>query len=564
MRKAARKQKKLEKAANNAQKSSIISKYEIPPCAVLEVFTNRQRKFDEIDRIVLNSIDEIKEFAGAVADNTTLQTLKCQCDSDLINYLAEAFKYNTSVTVLQLSNLTWIDKDRMNDLLEHVGTLMNNSANLQTLSMTAVLIMSDQVTSAVSFGRFVAGLKSNTTLTALTVPALAYQDNHVDQLIEAINEHPKLVDLTFHNGCTVSLNAMRLMSKLIASNRLKKIYFEPTRGFPGSYLSFLEALKESTSLTDLSMAKLNQRWGTSNFNQEEIELLCDALKINKTLTRLNLNGNRIGPQNTSKILDALQHNNTMTELNFWDNDLNSGIAPSIACLLEINESLTELDLPNAHLTDLSCQIIAPALMKNRTITSLNLFMNNIGSEGSKALAEGLKFNKVLIRINLKNCQISDEGCIYLGEAIKTNQCLLHLDISGQDIKTNGFKALVGGLQENGSLTDLTVSKDKSVPKELYEELITLQNKNKQYQRELIVNTITMLIQIARSDAFDLFPLEIWLRIFKHFICGGVPGFNNIAQSILMHSDVRDLQTLCKMKIVRINGRSHLVAKKAAK
>lgn len=139
MRKAARKQKKLEKAANNAPKSSIISKYEIPPCAVLEVFTNRQRKFDEIDRIVLNSIDEIKQFAGAVADNTTLQTLKFQCDSDLIKYLAEAFKYNTSVTVLQLSNLTWIDKDRMNDLLEHVGTLMKNSANLQTLSMTAVL-----------------------------------------------------------------------------------------------------------------------------------------------------------------------------------------------------------------------------------------------------------------------------------------------------------------------------------------------------------------------------------------------------------------------------------------
>jgi hypothetical protein len=67
----------------------------------------------------------------------------------------------------------------------------------------------------------------------------------------------------------------------------------------------------------------------------------------------------------------------------------------------------------------------------------------------------------------------------------------------------------------------------------------------------------MLIQIARSDAFDQFPLEIWLRIFKYFVCGGVPGFNHIAESILMHSDVRHVKSLCQMKIVRINGKSHL-------
>jgi hypothetical protein len=262
----------------------------------------------------------------------------------------------------------------------------------------------------------------------------------------------------------------------------------------------------------------------------------------------------------SIILGALPNNKSLTKLDFWKNQLDSTISPALRAVLLLNESLTELDLSSAKLNDYTCQQIGPALKHNRSITSLNMFCNPITSEGCKYLAEGLKFNKTLIRVDLKESHINDEGCKYLGEAIKTNPCLLHLDISGPEIRVHGFKALIDGMKDNESLTELTVSRAKSVPRELHEEILNAQKRNKQYQRDLIVNTITMLIQIARSDAFDQFPLEIWLRIFKYFVCGGVPGFNHIAESILMHSDVRDVKSLCQMKIIRINGKSHLVSK----
>lgn len=225
----------------------------------------------------------------------------------------------------------------------------------------------------------------------------------------------------------------------------------------------------------------------------------------------------------------------------------------------VNESLTEIDLANYYINADGCKLIGEALKINRSLTSLSMIMNPIGLEGCKYLAEGLKFNKALIRVNLTDCQINDEACQYIGEAIKTNPCLLHLNISGHPIKIKGYKALIEGLKENQSLTDLTVSKDHLVPSEIHDEIIALQNKNKKIQRDLIVNTIKLLIQIARSDAFDLFPLEIWLRIFKYFVCGGIPGFNHIAEAVMMREDVRHLRSLCKMRIVRINGKSHLVS-----
>jgi uncharacterized membrane protein affecting hemolysin expression len=49
----------------------------------------------------------------------------------------------------------------------------------------------------------------------------------------------------------------------------------------------------------------------------ECDLLAEALRVNKTLTRLNLNGNKAGSQNSAKILESLQDNQSLTELLFF-------------------------------------------------------------------------------------------------------------------------------------------------------------------------------------------------------------------------------------------------------
>ena len=126
-------------------------------------------------------------------------------------------------------------------------------------------------------------------------------------------------------------------------------------------------------------------------------------------------------------------------------------------------------------------------------------------------------------------------------------------LSGQPAQAAGLKAL----KANDALMDLAVSKSKR-SEELHSEVISLQNKNKRY---LKVHTITVIIKISRSEMFELFSLKIWLRIFKHLVGGGVPGFNHIAETILMQSDVRDLKSLLKMRIANINGKSLFVSRR---
>lgn len=559
MRKAARKQKKLdklrEKVVSEPQLISLNTTYKLPPYEEINILISDQPQVDS-SKLVRVKITEFKELAGALAKSETIQRLICPGYSELIKYVTEALKFNTSVKFLQFTQAYSVDTvDIVGTILEYVGEILSMN------KITAFMFNTENVAFSTTekFGRFVNGIRNNTSLTSLYLPGYTFTPQYLGELVEAINLNPSITDLTFHIGFHLQIGGAQHFGPLMAANNIRRLYLENRFAFtPGTCTALFEGLKENTSLTELCLAKKAVRALSCSLSDLECDLLAEALRVNKTLTRLNLNGNKAGCRNIAKILESLQDNQSLTELHFWDNDLNSSIASSIRPLIESNESITELDLPNLRLTDFSCELFGPALAKNKTITSLNLFMNNITSKGCKALAEGLKLNKALIRLNLQGCQIGDEGCIYLAEAIKTNQCLLHLNVSGQPVKAAGLKALIEGLKANEALMDLVVSKDKHLPEELHSEIIALQNKNKQYQRDLKVNTITMIIQIGRSETFELFPLEIWLRIFKYFVCGGVPGFNYIAETILMQSDVRDLKSLLKMRIVTINGKSHFV------
>jgi hypothetical protein len=552
MRKATRKQKKLQK--NPKLRDPLINS-ELKDI-VLFLYEREFNTYGQSEKTFLVSEEDFQHFADDIATSKTIEKLSIVADVGFLSLIAEALKTNTSVKCFQYTQTIRYSMEQQNKAFESFAIILqsNRITSMSLPIATTQRYYENNLIDPDSFSRFVEALKNNTSLTSLTTPL--FRAEVADDLIDAIIEHPTLSDVSCHSFWHFIRGPS--VAKLISANRIQRLICRETAGYFAhpSARPIFEALKKNTSLTELAILGLGRLW---KWNEQDIATLAEALEVNQTLTTLDINGNCLG-LNMAKILEALQNNKSLTKLDFWKNDLDSTIAPALRAVLLLNESLTELDLSSAKLNDYTCQQIGPALKHNRSITSLNMFCNPITSEGCKYLAEGLKFNKTLIRVDLKESHINDEGCKYLGEAIKTNPCLLHLDISGPEIRVHGFKALIDGMKDNESLTELTVSRAKSVPRELHEEILNAQKRNKQYQRDLIVNTITMLIQIARSDAFDQFPLEIWLRIFKYFVCGGVPGFNHIAESILMHSDVRDVKSLCQMKIIRINGKSHLVSK----
>ena len=103
----------------------------------------------------------------------------------------------------------------------------------------------------------------------------------------------------------------------------------------------------------------------------------------------------------------LQHNNIGAEG-----------AKYVAEALKVNTSLTKIDLRWNNIGDEGAKYVAEALKVNTSLTKINLFHNNIGAEGAKYVAEALKVNTSLTNIRLGWNNIGAEGKHSLREAWK--------------------------------------------------------------------------------------------------------------------------------------------------
>ncbi|CAF1592671.1 unnamed protein product, partial [Didymodactylos carnosus] len=88
----------------------------------------------------------------------------------------------------------------------------------------------------------------------------------------------------------------------------------------------------------------------------------------------------------------------------------------LAEALKVNKTLTTLNLENNEISVRGGEALAEALKVNKTLTTLNLAGNQISDGGGEALAEALKMNKTLTTLDLARNQISVRGGEALAEA----------------------------------------------------------------------------------------------------------------------------------------------------
>ena len=69
--------------------------------------------------------------------------------------------------------------------------------------------------------------------------------------------------------------------------------------------------------------------GNKNIGPEEVKAIAESLKINETLTELNLNWNDIGPEGTKAITESLKVNKTLLLLRISGSEIPSAIAKSL-------------------------------------------------------------------------------------------------------------------------------------------------------------------------------------------------------------------------------------------
>jgi hypothetical protein len=130
---------------------------------------------------------------------------------------------------------------------------------------------------------------------------------------------------------------------------------------------------------------------------------------------------------------------------------------AIAKALKENKSLKTLYLEGHSFSSGSGVKLAAALQVNTTLLELNL---NIKPEGARAIARALEDNKTLERLDLSHNRIGDEGAIAFAEALKKNKSLKKLGLSHNKIGDPGVKALAKSLLENTTLETLFLGNNK--------------------------------------------------------------------------------------------------------
>jgi hypothetical protein len=87
--------------------------------------------------------------------------------------------------------------------------------------------------------------------------------------------------------------------------------------------------------------------------------------------------------------------------------------------LKINKSLTSLDLSANDLTDEGVSRLAAVLLTHRTLNKLVLEDNHFGDEGAGELSNVLARNKCISALYLGRNFIGDEGRLKIGQALLT-------------------------------------------------------------------------------------------------------------------------------------------------
>ncbi|CAH3150376.1 unnamed protein product, partial [Pocillopora meandrina] len=206
-----------------------------------------------------------------------------------------------------------------------------------------------------------------------------------------------------------------------------------------------EALKVDKTLTNLYLSG-------NGISAAGATCIAEAMKVNKTLTNLNLSGNGISDAGATCIAEAMKVNKTLTNLNLSGNGISAAGATCIAEAMKVNKTLTNLYLSGNGISDAGATCIAEAMKVNKTLTNLNLRYNGISAAGATCIAEAMKVNKTLTNLNLRYNGISDAGATCIAEAMKVNKTLTNLNLSWNGISDAGATCIAEAIKVNKTLT----------------------------------------------------------------------------------------------------------------
>ncbi|KAI9031286.1 hypothetical protein DFJ74DRAFT_429872 [Hyaloraphidium curvatum] len=318
-------------------------------------------------------------------------------------------------------------------------------------------------------------LKLSTPLTTLVLRENRIGDAGVKNLVDALAKLPSvtILDLT---GNEITDNGVGELGDLLACGglSLRRLNMEDNKLTPPGIKALAKALRKNKGLTYLSLNG-NTVGGSAKAVAELLkggpplkvlylercevdgDGLCaigSALERNKTLTELYLALNPIGDGGVKDFAEALEQNQSVRFLHIGECEIYADGACSIAKMLARNRTLLEVWLDGNFVDDNAAAELAKALRTNESLAELSLANNRITSTGAIALADALAANISLISLDLGQNRIGDVGAEAFADAVRRNRTLRNLLLTQNEIDDSGAKALLRAIDADSSLERL--------------------------------------------------------------------------------------------------------------
>lgn len=137
-----------------------------------------------------------------------------------------------------------------------------------------------------------------------------------------------------------------------------------------------------------------------NLSDEAGAYIGRALKNNKTLVKLELDGNRFGPLTCKSIAESLKENSTLRYLSLGSNALADGGSKSgEACI----------------------DLLAQSIGHNTALTSLSLWRCGIGLDGGKLLCDAITLNNSLISVEVGYNSFDTDDVFRMNKKLEMNR-----------------------------------------------------------------------------------------------------------------------------------------------
>jgi serine/threonine protein kinase len=271
-----------------------------------------------------------------------------------------------------------------------------------------------------------------------------------------------------------------------------KIKIESPHVLSDSVRTALEAIKKNSTMISISRSALCD---------EDMKMIAEELKTNKTVHSLNLSHNRLSNIGAIAIAELLEVNKTINKVSLSNNNISSDGAARLARALTINQTLIYLKVGKNPLCDCGIQAICEALKINKTLQALWIDITQISIIGVKLIAEMLHVSTTLEALDMGDNDITDDGAQFIAEALKVNKSLTRLRMASSEVTDIGALALAKAIEvHRRRLNNFFLTHDPPISdngRDAIKMALSV-NAEKNIQHDFFVSPISEI------DCFDMF------------------------------------------------------------